>query len=96
MSEMTFEKLLAQYGGTIAQLADQEHLAPGITMAELAEMLTEGGAVFVTSPVTGELGEEMQAAATYLMDAARASEDWELSVFLGRAALHLDVVEALA
>jgi hypothetical protein len=96
VNAMTFEKLIAWYGPTIAYLGDKP-VESNITIAEFAAELAEGGAVFAASPVMAELGEAMQAAAVYLADAASLPDgDLGLPRLLDRAALHLDAVKVLA
>lgn len=96
MTDMTFEKLVNYYGPTIAYLGDKE-LPADITIAGLAEELTHGATVFAQSHVTEELGEEMQAAADILTNAADLPDGSpELPRLLKQASDHLDMVKALA
>ncbi|MFL3869220.1 hypothetical protein LT966_21715 [Streptomyces griseobrunneus] len=79
---ITVESLIAEYADGIAFAAQEEH--PAATVDDFAAHLRDSVRTFELAGING--GDELENAATYLVDAANSTDPAEQSVLLKKAA----------
>lgn len=78
---LTVESLIAQYADGIAFAAEEN---PATTVDDFAAQLRDASRTFELAGING--GDELENAATYLVDAANSNDPTEQAAFLKKAA----------